>query len=176
MSSKMEDMLMLTHVPRWGTVPAPKEQSVAEHSFGVAVIAMELATFRPHPEAWLGRVAMWALHHDAAESYTGDLPSPFKKRFEDVGKYEMEVCPWMVEAKLSTDEEIRVVVKLADTIEALAWINKWAPNAKWRHPDQPNRYIEEVLRERIHTEARAWEHHFPGIRAKVEDILGKVAT
>ena len=71
----------LRFIERWGLKRNTQRENVMEHSWEVAVIAHALATIR---EAVFGRpvdanaVAVAALFHDAAEVYTGDLPSPIK--------------------------------------------------------------------------------------------------
>lgn len=60
-------------VKRWHTEPIDA-QSIAEHSWGVAVILMELAP----PEIVTLKLVKAALHHDCAERYTGDLPATVK--------------------------------------------------------------------------------------------------
>jgi len=61
-------------VKRWHTWPTLQEQSVASHSWGVAMILKYI-----YPEATSVDMLM-ALTHDLAEYVTGDIPYPFKKR------------------------------------------------------------------------------------------------
>lgn len=114
----LNDLLALSHVPRWVIVPRFKEQSVADHSFRVAVIYLELC-FR------LDRVVtitdlVWALMHDGPESWTGDIPGPFKTADSDAN-----VTPWWHQCKSNIPAETQSLVKLADLIEGATWISKW---------------------------------------------------
>lgn len=59
----------LTH--RYHTVPG-MEQTVGEHSWGVAIIILQL---NPSPSTSLIRAA---LYHDCAEKFTGDVPATVK--------------------------------------------------------------------------------------------------
>lgn len=59
-------------VKRYHTVARLKEQSVAEHSWGVAALVIYL---EPSPSLSLMKAALF---HDAAESQTGDVPATFK--------------------------------------------------------------------------------------------------
>lgn len=89
----------LAHVPRWSIARKIKTQSVAEHSFYVAVYADQLAKLcgwydQPEhslagvglvPPAYPGDLKRYglvvcALWHDVEESFTGDIPGPFKRQ------------------------------------------------------------------------------------------------
>jgi hypothetical protein len=102
-------LLNLSYVPRWVIVPMMRAQSVAEHSWRVAVIASELAA-----RLGLGAdkqlvIIQMAVYHDYEEVLTGDVPSTEKPypKFESMSNSEL-------------------VVKLADYIEALTWVKLWA--------------------------------------------------
>ena len=108
----------LSYVQRWGIVPVIRKQSVAEHSFGVAAISVWLAGMS-RQACDRAEVLEYALLHDINEAITGDVPSTFKRYIKDaiVGFEskipDAEVC-----------ELTKVVVKLADYLEALAYINE----------------------------------------------------
>lgn len=66
---------------RWGLMRNTRSENLCEHSFETAVIAHALAVLRNtrfggsvNPE----RAAVLALFHDAAETITGDMPTPVK--------------------------------------------------------------------------------------------------
>ena len=69
---KLTETLQAGRVQRYHAAPVDKKQSVAEHSWGVAMILLEIC----FPSKSLLKAA---LIHDAAEYYTGDLPSPVKR-------------------------------------------------------------------------------------------------
>jgi len=115
--SLLTDALALQHVPRWSVVRRLREQSVAEHSFAVAIIAIELVTrittlsiCRP------GHLLYAALVHDIDESVTGDISSPAKRMMGALPTF-VAVSPGWLPTKLELD-----VVKLADLIEAYTWL------------------------------------------------------
>lgn len=80
----------LALVPRWSIARVIRRQSVAEHTFYVAMYADQIAHMldwynaRGHevPQicGWLLISALW---HDVEESFTGDIPGPFKKMIRD---------------------------------------------------------------------------------------------
>ncbi len=71
----------MKYINRWGLMRSTKEENVSEHSLDVAVIAHALSVIRKkrlnmdvNPE----RTALYAIYHDAAEIFTGDMPTPVK--------------------------------------------------------------------------------------------------
>lgn len=66
---------------RWGLMRNTRSENLCEHSFETAVIAHALAVL--HNTRFGGsvspeRAAVLALFHDAAETITGDMPTPVK--------------------------------------------------------------------------------------------------
>lgn len=59
-------------IKRYHTLPTVGQESVAEHSFGVALIILYLTEGTP------GNLIRWALTHDVAEAAIGDIPAPVK--------------------------------------------------------------------------------------------------
>lgn len=76
------DILLAQHVKRWHMIRMRDEQSVAEHSFNVAMLTVKLlraldkdGVYAISPEEQLA-VMEWALCHDIHEIEHGDVPSP----------------------------------------------------------------------------------------------------
>src|SRR5690606_20843295 len=72
----LTDALRASDVVRWQIVRVLKGQSVAEHSFNVALIALELAD---RLKVDRGEVLHYAILHDLPEVLTGDIPTPTKR-------------------------------------------------------------------------------------------------
>ena len=76
------DQLHLANVQRWHLMQTVKPQSVAEHSYGVAVIVLELINrmlkYDSHLVINKERLLIQSLMHDSDEVLTGDIPSPTK--------------------------------------------------------------------------------------------------
>lgn len=98
--------LALCHVPRWVIIPHSRPQSVAEHSYRVACIAMTMARELGWDRDDWDLLAHLAVMHDIQEAETGDTPSTAKTQEESkpiVTKFD-------------------AVLKIADTLEAATFI------------------------------------------------------
>jgi 5'-deoxynucleotidase YfbR-like HD superfamily hydrolase len=121
------DLLNLSHVLHWHTVRTRRKPTVAEHSFRVAVIAMELADrlYKEHclyDHTWEDdyMILQAALVHDGPESETGDLPHTTKAQlpnglWKDV---ERTFCPSVT----TFSDSITDLVKIADLMECYMFI------------------------------------------------------
>lgn len=113
------------HVTRFHTVPdysGGHKQTVAEHSWGVALISARLwrEQYGGSPSSAL---LEYALLHDAAERWTGDAPAPVKwqnpKLKEVLAEIEEDIERRMAIEFNLTDEEL-LVLKWADALELYA--------------------------------------------------------
>lgn len=133
MSLTVYEQLRACHVRRWHIVQTSREQTLAEHSFAVAVIAGSLAAAM----RWNGllqesgklKLLQWALAHDIIEVRTGDMPTPFKRDLEAIGgkgiveKAEDRVdADTMAAYRQVRGTEVETIVKLADQIEAIFFL------------------------------------------------------
>jgi 5'-deoxynucleotidase YfbR-like HD superfamily hydrolase len=64
------------YTKRFHTVQIIGEQTVAEHSYHVAMLCVRLSYGSPSSD-----LLMAALYHDLAETVTGDIPAPAKWRY-----------------------------------------------------------------------------------------------
>lgn len=74
--------LLLSTIKRWIKIEMARDQSVAEHSFSVGVLAVSLYDFMqqdvPHNSFERTAILEWAQIHDLDEIETGDIPADFK--------------------------------------------------------------------------------------------------
>lgn len=125
----IQDILLLKNVKRWNIVHVVREQSVAEHSFNVAMIARAIAKEYGIPDE---RIIKYALDHDLDEVMYGDIPSPAKSRLgikDDYHGKNKGIC----------SEEELWIVKVSDIIEACHYIDE---NGRGRHAKQVYGWIE----------------------------------
>lgn len=115
------DQLRLMQVKRYPISYMNRDQSVAEHSFGVALIVMELTKTLRDRE--LAEAALeYALVHDAEEVYTGDIPSSFKRVLRE---HAPNVSVLLDGRQDNIPDEVKAVVKLADYLEAIYYLREF---------------------------------------------------
>jgi 5'-deoxynucleotidase len=133
MSLTTYEQLRACHVRRWHIVQTTREQTLAEHSFAVSVIAGSLAarmrwTGLLHPDKKL-MLLQYALAHDLIEVRTGDMPTPFKKYLQMVGGLQiLDRANELVDAEQASVDrmvkgtEVEMFVKIADMVEAIFFL------------------------------------------------------
>lgn len=143
---RLTDLLSLSIVPRWSIVDHRRPQSVADHSFRVAVIARELFERLGHPpltttELW------WCLDHDGPESRSGDVSGEFKRRLSNPAGWaatELAMCPWLGRDGCPSSDRLRLL-KIVDDLETYTFIRKFGEGP---HADRVANLIVHRLRDR----------------------------
>lgn len=122
----LRQRLRASHVKRWHIVECTKTQTVAEHSFNVAIIAEEICRKIGISGDIRSEVMDYAIHHDVPEVILGDLPTSVKSVFgedalEEVEKISEELDPlaW------STNPEVKRIVKLADLLDSVIFLAQY---------------------------------------------------
>lgn len=162
----LRDIYRSADVKRWQIVKIARPQSVAEHSFMVAMIAARICEIEGL--VFRDAVIAHALTHDLAEVVTGDVASPLKKvlgeglsnlnKFEDrvvVGGFK-DVPPF-------SHEIVHEIVKVADLIEAVKFLRE---NAMSDH----GRDVEAKIYKRIR------EYGVPAYEQALNEILSAKQT
>lgn len=120
----------LAHVPRWTVLRRARQQSVVEHSWFVAVYALELQDIT----GWKGSTSdlvQHALLHELEEVWTGDVPGPGKRLLINGHSGEVinalrerihGIFPQHFRAYMGVNEDIRHIVKCADIMEAVFYL------------------------------------------------------
>ena len=93
---------------RLHTVPMLGSQTVAQHSWGVAVLLVQL---HPNPSLQLLKAALW---HDVAEAWVGDVPATAKWRWRPLAHQ-------VAFAELEIEDELGIRVNLTD--KEHQWLN-----------------------------------------------------
>ncbi len=113
----------LQTVPRWGIVRTIQKQTVAEHSFYVALIAPRIAIklYRWSPaDPRMYDLHRYALLHDQLEAVTGDVPAIAKTCVD-----EQRIAAMFgdhIEEDPLADDELRAIVKVADLYETARFL------------------------------------------------------
>lgn len=176
--SRLTDLLHLSHVPRWTITPMSRPQSVAEHSFRAAIIAVELYNRMPYkPDFPWWEVEAWALVHDGAECKTGDIPSPLKRILEkhvNLDAIDYQLCPWLDGDEGEISPIAKAIVKLSDSLEALSWVVAYGDGARNLY-DNTGAKIEDALYARILEETKDTEVKFGGrLRGLMEAVCSVI--
>jgi len=157
---------VMSTLPRWGIVRVLHRQSVAEHSFYVALYADGIADLlgwtNESRRVHLLRSALW---HDVDEIVTGDIPGPVKRAIPQRDTFETYVITEMRKHFVSyprAREEEKPVLVAANLLDECAYLlgetrggnmhvvhalslSKRRLRAIWRQLDLPIVYIDEFL-------------------------------
>ena len=166
----------MSFINRWALMRNVKNENLAEHSFQVAVVAHMLALIENKycgKNIDVGNVAVVALYHDAAEIFTGDLPTPVKYFNDDIAKAYKHL-EHLAEDKLvdfmprefvddfrplisskAVDPEVKRIVKDADTICAII---------KCDHELKANNHEFAADKKRLEQQLRSRKENSPGIK------------
>lgn len=122
-------------IKRWGIVRTLIDQSLAEHSFCVAMYANDLCCYLGLAKPLHLAVLQYALWHDGDELFTGDAPGPnkralFVKESDTKERWDKKLKLWMAktfkvftmrsgtELDNSSMNIVKAVVKVADWLDA----------------------------------------------------------
>lgn len=134
----LAEKLRTAHTKRWQIVNVGRIQNVAEHSFLVQLIAIEVSRACEFSNSKGGpfnvekehQIMRWAMWHDMMEVKTGDINTPvkavIKKAIGESGIEKLEKSYSTEYAEISSDTwpVIKDIVKLADYMEALNFLNE----------------------------------------------------
>ena len=124
----LPDIYRSQHVKRWHIVHTARQQTVAEHSYMVAMISMHLVhemEKKSGPFQTISKldILKWSLMHDLPEVIMGDAVSPVKRLAKDeFDRVEMQVDPYLKWYEQNLPEHIKAIVKTADYIDALKYL------------------------------------------------------
>jgi len=114
----------LSYVQRWAIVPKIRNQSVAEHSYYVALYTKGMCDTMGLSSEETTEALSYALVHDMAEAFTGDIPSPLKRRLSDYDSAEKAIKHWMMDESPATSSLTKKLVKIADLLDAVVWLTE----------------------------------------------------
>jgi len=120
--------MRITHVRRWHIVAVDREQSVAEHTCRVQLLASEIMRRHTADPVLMFKTIRWALWHDLPEVVVGDLPTP-TKRHVNVDALEMGTSEEYRTILELTPPVVLRAVKAADLIEAALYMEEYGRGA-----------------------------------------------
>lgn len=123
MTFGIADIYRSTEVMRWHIVKTKRKQSVAEHSYIVAVLCHELAALLG-PTIDREAMVTGALFHDTAECLYGDIPSPIKGMMDvdTLIAIEQKYCRRYANYEHELGPREKQLLKIADLAEAVKFL------------------------------------------------------
>jgi 5'-deoxynucleotidase len=119
---KANEIIRTGHTKRWTIVNTRRQQTLAEHLAQVALFTMRICDgFDLLPLNRMQAVE-YALLHDLEEVYSGDIPTPYK-RDNEIPPFKVPITEYVWNRK-PQNIMLRLIVKLADIIEALIFISE----------------------------------------------------
>jgi 5'-deoxynucleotidase YfbR-like HD superfamily hydrolase len=97
-----ERLKTMSSIKRFGTLPMIESESVASHSYNVAIMALMIADYDPNLKVNREEVMRKALFHDFEETILSDIPHPIKHRFKGgkLGHLLKEIVPELIENEI----------------------------------------------------------------------------
>lgn len=94
-----ERLRNMSAIRRFGTLPSAHHDSVANHSYDVAVLAMMIADHEGDTTLSVEKILRKALWHDFEETIVSDIPHPIKHRYQGgrLGKLLEEIVDTVLE-------------------------------------------------------------------------------
>ena len=97
-----ERLKTMSSIKRFGTLPMIESESVASHSYNVAIMALMVADYDPDLKVDHEALLRKALFHDFEETILSDIPHPIKHRFKGgkLGQLLKEIVPELIENEI----------------------------------------------------------------------------
>lgn len=120
----LHDILRAGSVKRFHIVNTTRVQTLAEHQYGVAVIASEIAHRMGFDASIAATVMSVAILHDAGEARTGDLPTPTKKRLRSMfgGDFDAALAEFDHPSAVVLPAQVKSILKCADYLESMVFL------------------------------------------------------
>lgn len=138
----IHNILRAQYIKRWTIVHTIHQQSVAEHTFNMTMIARAICKEAGIPDEMVIKAC---LEHDLDEIITGDIPTPAKKLAIDKG-IDLRFLHNGAKIRDMPYNEMAIVA-MADLIEAAWFISE---NAVGRHP----KWVEDIIVESLEKQKR----------------------
>ncbi len=97
-----ERLKTMSSIQRFGTLPMIQSESVASHSYNVAILSLMITDYDPEIQIDRELLLRKALFHDFEETILSDIPHPIKHRFKGgkLGQLLEEIVPELVENEI----------------------------------------------------------------------------
>ena len=141
----LETVMRLHAVKRWHMIDTTRQQTLAEHSANVALLAMTIAGTAPiNYFDTKVVVAAAALVHDIPEAFTGDIPTHTKRHLEGLDGLEEDVTP--KELRIVISPATATLIKLCDLADGIRFIRLHGVDLTARHAQEglEEQYVKKI--------------------------------
>jgi hypothetical protein len=143
----VETVMRIHAVKRWHMIDTTRQQTLAEHSANVALLAMMIAGTSPIFRFASGAaLAAAALVHDIPEAFTGDIPTHTKKHLSGLDDLENSVTHSIF--RFDLPPESLLLIKLCDLADGIRFIRLHGVDLTARHAREG---LEAQLHEKLST-------------------------
>lgn len=143
----VETVMRLHAVKRWHMIDTTRQQTLAEHSANVALLAMMITRTAPiniHLDNHI-LMAAAALVHDVEEAFTGDIPSHTKRMISGLEVLENEIVhPAMI---IQVNVDSSALIKLCDLADGIRFVRLHGVDLTAEHAKEG---LEDQLLQRFH--------------------------
>lgn len=163
----VETVMRFHAVKRWHMIDTTRNQTLAEHSANVALLAYYIAAHSP--EMFFGSstsVCTIALLHDIDEVFTGDIPSHTKKFLSGLNDLENTTTPACFKVS-GLPERVKSLIKLCDLADGIRFIRLHGVDITARHAREG---LERQLATNFEKANSLWSE-VPHVYSYVEDII-----
>lgn len=132
----LEAIMRLQAVKRWHMIDTTRQQTLAEHTANVGMLAYWIA--HNTPGLWFGPsvyVLKHAMLHDMGEVFVGDIPSHTKRFLTGVDELESRTLPVDFHDDNAGDP-IKLLVKMCDLADGIRFIRLHGVDVTARHAQQ----------------------------------------
>lgn len=150
--AEIETVMRFHAVKRWHMIDTTRQQTLAEHSANVGLLAYIIAVNAP--QMYFGsadRMPALALIHDLPETFTGDTPSHTKQFISGLDELEQRVLPRVFDLFSSPDQ--KTLIKLCDFADGIRFIRLHGVDITARHAKEG---LEKKYEDRIDTLENIW--------------------
>jgi hypothetical protein len=122
---------------RWHLVDTYRQQTLAEHSANVAMLAGYISV--TCPQMYFGNYSIavaTALVHDIGEVLLGDLPTPTKQFVKGMDDLETNATPTVFRRFVTNTPDIKMLVKLCDLADGIRFIALYGIGTTAKHAEK----------------------------------------
>jgi hypothetical protein len=159
-NAALEIVMRLHSVKRWHMIDTTRNQTLAEHTANVSLLAYTIAYTIGYPTfSHPSMIAMMGLFHDLGETVIGDIPTHTKQALGGARKHidalESSVLPTMFNYTDITAGPLpwRLLVKVCDLADGIRFIRLHGVDVTARHAKEG---LEAQLKERFEEAKEHW--------------------